>query len=207
MTELTIKLIILLLPGAIATLIYGKLILHKEWDNFKFVLFSILFGIFSYFLLQVIIDFLNLIAFSKFSNLSLWNDLNNPNLIPYREIIFSTIISVILAYLVSLAENEKVLSRIAKHFNVSNKYGDENLYSKFLNTKEVEYVYVRSIKNNLTYYGWVKSFSESENFSEILLSEVSVYSYEDSELLYDVPEIYLSFNKQEIIIELAKPNI
>lgn len=203
MTELTIKLIIILLPGAISTLIYGKLILHKEWDNFKFILFSILFGIFSYFLLQIIIDFINLFAFSKFSDLSLWNDLTNANKIPYGEIIFSTIISVILSYIVSLVENEKFISRIAKHFGVSNKYGDENLYSKFLNAKEVEYVYVRSIKNELTYYGWVKSFSESDNLSEICLADVSVYNYGDSEHLYDVSEIYLSFNKQEIIIELA----
>jgi hypothetical protein len=202
MTELTIKLIIILLPGAISTLIYGKLILHKEWDNFKFILFSILFGTFSYFSLQIIIDFINLFAFCKISDLSLWNDLTNANKIPYGEIMLSTIISVILSYIVSLVENEKVISRIAKHFDVSNKYGDENLYSKFLNAKEVEYVYVRSIKNNLTYYGWVKSFSESDNLSEICLAEVSVYNYEDSEHLYDVSEIYLSFNKQEIIIEL-----
>jgi hypothetical protein len=203
MTELTIKLIIILLPGAISTLIYGKLILHKEWDNFKFILYSILFGIFSYFLLQIIIDFINLFAFSKIPDLSLWNDLTIANKIPYGEITFSTIVSVILSYIVSLVENEKVISRIAKHFGVSNKYGDENLYSKFLNAKEVEYVYVRSIKNELTYYGWVKSFSESDNLSEICLAEVSVYNYKDSDHLYDVSEIYLSFNKQEIIIELA----
>lgn len=203
MSELTIKLIIILLPGAISTLIYGKLILHKEWDNFKFILFSILFGVFSFFLLQIIIDFINLFAFPKIADLSLWNDLTNANKIPYAEIIFSTIISVILSYIVSLVENEKVISRIAKHFGVSNKYGDENLYSKFLTAKEVEYVYVRSIKNELTYYGCVKSFSESDNLSEINLSEVSVYNYKDSEHLYDVSEIYLSFTKQEIIIELA----
>lgn len=203
MTELTIKLIIILLPGAISTLIYGKLILHKEWDHFKFILFSILFGVFSFFLLQIIIDFINLFAFSKIDDLSLWNDLTNAKKIPYGEIIFSTIISVIISYIVSLIENKKVISRIAKHFGVSNKYGDENLYSKFLNAKEVEYVYVRSIKNELTYYGWVKSFSESDKLSEICLAEVSVYNYLDSEHLYDVSEIYLSFTKQEIIIELA----
>ena len=48
MSELTIKLIIILIPGAIATLIFGKLILHKEWSSFRFVLYSILFGIVSY---------------------------------------------------------------------------------------------------------------------------------------------------------------
>jgi len=47
MSELTIKLIIILIPGAIATLIFGKLVLHKEWNNFKFVLYSILFGVVS----------------------------------------------------------------------------------------------------------------------------------------------------------------
>lgn len=56
----------------------------------------------------------------------------------------------------------------------------------------------------MTYHGWVKSFSENDNVSEIRLADVAVYNYSDSEFLYEVDEIYLSLNKHEIIIEIAK---
>jgi hypothetical protein len=204
MSELTIKLIVILIPGVIATLIFGKLILHKEWDSFKFILFSTLFGLFSYLIVQMIIDLLNLCSFFNISDLTIWNDLTNAKNIPYKEVVLSSFISILLAFIVSLIENRKIINRIAKYFNISNKYGEENLFSRFLNSKEIEYIYLRDIKNNLTYHGWIKSFSETDIVSEIRIADVSVYNYNDSEFLYDIEEVYLSLNKQDIIIELAK---
>ncbi len=46
-SELTLKLIIILIPGAIATVIIDKLTIHKEWPPFKFVVNAIILGIFS----------------------------------------------------------------------------------------------------------------------------------------------------------------
>lgn len=202
MSELTIKLIIILIPGAIATLIFGKLILHKEWNSFRFTLYSILFGIISYLILQIIINGINLCECNNLSDLTVWNNLNNPSSIPYQEVITASIVSVFLAFTGAKIENSKVINKVAAFFGISGKFGDENLFSMFLNSKEVEYIYLRDIKNQLTYHGWVKSFSENDNISEIRLSDVAVYNYSDSEFLYEVPEVYLSLNKQEIIIEL-----
>lgn len=203
MSELTIKLIIILIPGAISTLIFGKLILHKEWTSFRFVLYSILFGIISYLLLQFGINLINLFPSIKLSDLTIWKNLNNTAFIPYKEVGFASIISVITAFIASFIENKKIINKVAGFFGISGKYGDENLYSMFLNSKNVEFIYLRDIKNQLTYHGWVKSFCETENVSEIRLCEVAVYNYSDSEFLYEVGEVYLSLNKQEIIIELA----
>jgi len=203
MSELTIKLIIILIPGAIATLIFGKLILHKEWSSFRFVLYSILFGILSYLFLQLIINGINLCRANKLADLTIWNTLNDASSIPYKEVGFTSIISIIIAFIASLIENRKVINRFAGFFGISGKYGDENLYSMFLNSKNVQYIYLRDIKNQLTYHGWVKSFSENDNVSEIRLCDVAVYNYSDSKFLYEISEVYLSLNKQEIIIELA----
>ncbi len=203
MSELTVKLIILLLPGAVSTLIFGKLILHKEWDSFKFVLHSILFGAFSFLILQIVLNLLNLISDSFIKTLSIWSTITDSQKIPYAEIGYSTLISIILAFVVSKIENKKIVSKVAKRFGISNKYGDENLFSRFLNSSSTDYVYVRDIKNNLTYHGWVKSFSESENVSEVRLCDVIVYSYYNCEYIYEVPEVYLSFSKHDIIIEKA----
>ncbi|MEL6974511.1 MAG: hypothetical protein AAGL29_03855, partial [Bacteroidota bacterium] len=161
MSELTIKLIIILIPGAIATLIFGKLVLHKEWSSFRFILYSILFGVFAYVILQFAINFLNLCTCASISGLTIWDNLTNAYSIPYLEVFFATIVSFFLAFLMGLVENQKWISRFAKRLNISYKYGGENLFSRFLNDKKIDYVYLRDIKNNLTYHGWIKSFSES----------------------------------------------
>lgn len=203
MSDLTIKLIIILIPGAISTLIFGKLILHKEWSSFRFVLYSILFGIISYLTLQLIINAINLCKCNDLPELTIWSNLNDASSIPYIEVLFASLLSIILAFIATLIENRKVINRIAGFLGISGKYGDENLYSMFLGSKEVEFIYLRDIKNQLTYHGWVKSFSENDNISEIRLCDVAVYNYSNSEFLYEVGEIYLSLNKQEIIIELS----
>ena len=46
--------------------------------------------------------------------------------------------------------------------------------------------------------------SENNKFKEIVLEEVTVYNYPNSEKLYDVESIYLCFSKDNIIIESAK---
>ncbi len=203
MTELTLKLIIILIPGALATIIFGKLIMHKEWTNFKFILFSILFGIFSYLILQVFLELINWVFAKEIADLSLWASLTDAKEIPYREVLYSSLISIILAFFISFVENRKWINNFAKALKISSKYGEENLFSRFLNDPETEYIYLRDFKNNLTYHGWVKSFSENANVSEIRLSEVTVYSYDNSEFLYDIDEIYLSLGKSDIKIEKA----
>lgn len=206
-SELTIKLIIILIPGAIATLIFGNLILHKAWNNFRFILYSILFGITSYFVLQLGINFVNLCNNCSISDLTVWNNLSDTSAIPYSEVGFASIIAIIVAFTASMIQNRKLIYNIAGILGVSRKYGEENLFSNFLSNKEVDYIYLRDIKNQLTYHGWVKSFSENELLSEILLSDVAIYNYSDSQYLYEINEVFLSLNKHEIIIETAKPLI
>jgi len=203
MTELTLKLIIILIPGAIATIVFGKLILHKEWTNFKFILFSTLFGIFSYLTLQGFIELINWVFNKGIADLSIWASLTDAKNIPYREVFYSSLVSIVLAFIISFVENRKWINNFAKTLKISNKYGEENLFSRFLNEPDTEYIYLRDIKNNLTYYGWVKSFSENANVSEIRLAEVSVYSYDNSDFFYDIDEVYLSFSKADIKIEKA----
>ncbi len=47
MNELTIKIVMLLLPGIIITMLIDKFTEHKEWNNYKYSLFVISYGILS----------------------------------------------------------------------------------------------------------------------------------------------------------------
>jgi len=85
--------------------------------------------------------------------------------------------------------------------HVTSKYGDENLYSYFMNMKENEWIYVRDKENNLTYEGRAGWYSEREQVHELVLHDVIIYRYEDSARLYSVPTVYLSREIGKLVIE------
>lgn len=196
-SELTIKLILLLIPGAIASLIFEKLTLHRKWTAFKFIAHSVLFGGLSYLLAQWILNPSN----NDSSLTRFWQNLPSGE-IPFQAIKKAFIMSVLVGFVASGAEHYKIVNRVGKILRLTNKYGDENLYSYFLNAKNVSEVYVRDIKNNLTYHGMINSFAEKGELIELLLRDVGVYQYETSEFLYEIDKIYLSMSRADIVIEL-----
>jgi hypothetical protein len=52
-SEFTLKMILLHIPGPIASIIFEKLIIHKKWTPFQFVTNSIMFGGACYLLAQL----------------------------------------------------------------------------------------------------------------------------------------------------------
>jgi len=196
-SELTLKLIILLIPGAIACVIYEKITIHKKWNAFPFVANSILFGASSYIIAQLIFNLIG--NDSTFDNF--WSNLPTKE-IPYKAVNKSSIIAVILSLICAALDYHKVLNNFAKRLKITNKYGDENLYSYFLNAKNVDEVYVRDIKNNITYHGIIDAFSETSEFKELVLRDVKVYSYDKSKFMYTIEKVYLSRPKDDIIIEV-----
>ena len=202
-TEFTIKLIIILIPGAIASLIIESLTFHKKWTPFRIVFYSILLGGLSYLFLQSI--YLVIDRFDESCTnytLGIWGTVINGDALPFNEILWACLISIFLGFSLSGIINEKLLFNRTPDW-ISTKFGDDSLYYFFLNSPEVYPVYIRDIKNNLTYHGIVHTFSEDDFKKEITLRDVTVYSYQDSELLYSVPYVYLSKSQNDdFIIEI-----
>ncbi len=211
MNQLVVALIVILLPGIIAAIISDKLTTHSKWDSFKFGLYSFMLGVLSYALLQAIvyaIDMAKAISFTPVSwhHLKIWNSaLSGGTGIQAWEICVAVIFAVPVAFFASWSINYKLFNKIAQKIGVTTKYGDENLYSYYLNAEEIDWVYIRDPKNGFTYQGRVVSHSENDTVQELVLSEVSVYSYEDSTFLYQLPTIYLSREMGEFIIEAISP--
>nr|WP_288931322.1 hypothetical protein [uncultured Allomuricauda sp.] len=196
-SELTLKLILLLIPGSIACIIYERLTIHKQWNSFKFVTNAILFGAISYLVAQLGFGICG--TDETFANF--WENLPTKE-IPYDAIAKASMISILIGISSTAIDNYKLINRFGKWLKLTNKYGDENLYSYFLNAKEVEEVYIRDIENNITYHGIINSFSENEHFKEIVLIEVDVYEYETSKIMYSLDKVYLSKANDNLIIEL-----
>lgn len=213
-SALTIKLIILLVPGILAAKIYQRLtVRHKERSDFMFVLIAIMFGVFSYSLLQLIevllICFSNVLSPSckrEVKVLEAFDDISDSTKIPWLEVLLGSLLSILIAFFSVKVDHYKWLNWIAVKLRISNKYGDENLYSRWLNDKDIDWVYVRDYKNDLLYWGCVCSFSETEEFKELVLKEVSVFSNAEAKKMYKVDQIYLCLPKDEVKIEKAIDN-
>lgn len=218
MSELTLKLIILLLPGAIATIIYGKLIIHKEWNNFKYILLSTLFGMSSYLTLQCIISGLNFILkfeiselsfmpFSEINNLSIWKDITKSKDIPWTELPFAILISIMISFLMGLIENKKLIFRLARKMNFSDKYGDECLLYRYA-SREINggWIYIHDIDKELSYRGLLFAYSNEIDTYEIELHDVTIYHYKDSKEINTVKSVFITFPKDKLIIEFPNNN-
>jgi hypothetical protein len=213
MNSLVITIAIVLLPGLVASIICDKITVHTpKWGNFKYSIYSFLFGFFSYGLLQLLQwSYIFLSDFCNFSNiifseLDTWKIIQNEsNQVPFNEVFFALLLAPVVAFTSSSIVNHKIINRVAQKLNVSQKYGDENLFSFILNSKEVDWVYIRDIENQFTYLGRVVSYSECDSIQEIVLSEVDVYEYDTSDFLYSLPIIYLSRKIGTFTIEV--PNL
>jgi hypothetical protein len=201
MNELVIIIILLLTPGIIGVLICDALILHKSWDQFKYIIYSFVIGLLSYCILQLIYLIIGW-WYNCNLTLSIWQlEFISQKHINWLEILYSIPVSIILSLVLITLINRKILGKFAKYFKISNKYGDEDLFYYFLNSNEINWIYVRDIKNNLTYKGAIDTFSDNTLEKEIVLRDVTVYRYEDSAELYSVPYIYLNYKKDNVILE------
>lgn len=206
-SDFTIRLIILLIPGAIASLIVESITIHNKWTQFRFIVSSIILGGASFCVLQVLYWAFQLCRSCRngfaFENLQTWDCFfkKESTIVPL-EIFFCLIVSVVVGYLVSYLIQHKAIFKLAKRLNVSRKFGDDSLYYQYLNSADVDWVYVRDKTTGLTYMGQVESFSEDEKNKELLLRNVTVYSYENSDELYKLKQIYLKFNERDVVIEL-----
>jgi hypothetical protein len=110
----------------------------------------------------------------------------------------SLFLSTIWLYIV----RHRLLMRFLHCIGATRRYGDEDVWSYTLNSRDanVEYVHVRDIGNGFIFAGWVNGYSENEDFRELLLSDVIVYSSKGEEISRP-PVLYISRPKDNIWVE------
>ncbi|WP_019567800.1 hypothetical protein [Thioalkalivibrio sp. ALMg13-2] len=210
MNELAIAVVVILFPGLIAAVICDKITVHSpRWGSFKYSVYSFVLGVSSYVALQGIVYiwnwfsglFVPTVSFVS-KTLDVWTIVTTQTVsIDPSEVFWATILSPVIAVLAAFTVNHKIIHKAAQRLRVSGKYGDENLFSFFLNAQDINWVYVRDIPSKLTYQGRVVSFSEADDMQELVLSEVTVFAYETSDEYYSVPLLYLSKERGSFIIE------
>lgn len=217
MNELAITIGIILFPGLIATVIADKITQHtKRWGTFKYSIYSFIFGVSCYVLLQgIIFGFWipahyicpNSLTLSSIT-LDVWSIISTEKFsISISNVFWATALSPVVAVIVVYTYNEKIINKLAHKMGISSKYGDENLFSYYLNSNDLDWVYVRDIPNKFTYQGRILAYSEADDIQEIVLSDATVFDYETSDELYSLPKIYLSKPRGSFIIEAIPPEL
>jgi|GEM_PF-543088 len=207
MKYLFIVLIIILIPGLIASLILSGFTRHKKWDNFTFTTYTVIFGFFSYFILIALkTAVFHATGFSY--NLKIIDDLNNIDDLSkiklenavYCEIFAACIIGVAAALFMSYVINHKLISRLALRFNIADKNGVEGLFYAYLDTKNDAWLSVRDYSKNILYTGRLASYSEQDDVQEIALRDVDIYRSDLPEP-YHAADIYLCGKYGDLTIE------
>jgi hypothetical protein len=208
MNDLLLTIGIISFPDLIAALVCDKLVVHtRPWDSFKYGIYTFVFGVSSYVALQAVYS--ALLSFDRYlpylqvsTGLSTWDVISSrKGAVSYAEVAWATLISPLVAAIASVTVNYKVINKLAQRFNISHKFGDENLYSYFLNSPNINWIYVRDFKNNLTYQGQVQSFSETTEIQELVLADVTVFEYSTSDEFYSIPFLYLCGPHGSYVIE------
>lgn len=208
MNDLVILVGLISFPGLVATIICDKILVHTEkWASFKYAVYTFILGVAAYLALQIIVGLVDLSGrylpfLGKDPALNIWGILTDrSNGIRWGEIAWATALAPFVAGIAAVITNKKIVNKVAQLLRISDKYGDENLFSYFLNSPDVRWVYVRDIENNLSYRGLVKSFAETKEVQEVVLTDVTVFDYENSDELYSVERIYLAKPAGSFVIE------
>ena len=213
MNELTVKIVMILFPGIICTILLDKILEHKPWDNFKYSLLIIFYGILSYSFLQLFYTIAELlkVGYSNFNLenvkvLSVWDFGGNGVNIPYIEVIYAGLTSVFLACTISYVEHKEFLTSIFRRFSITEKYGDYTTNYQLLKNNRNEWIDITIWDKNLFIRGLVVSINETNGLCELCISNAEVFQLKNDEVesLYFVDYISISEKYDNLIISTTQ---
>jgi hypothetical protein len=122
--------------------------------------------------------------------------------IPVEAILYGIVVGLVFALLISAAINHKLLNRVARKWRVTRKFGDRDVWSYVMNSPGTPWLLVRDSQKSLYYLGFVEAFSDEESTRELYLRNVRIYDNETGDELYQTAEMYLSFPRDGIAVEI-----
>ena len=211
-TELVWNLFIILLPGVVATLMLRYFVTHKQFPIFEFVIYSATLGI-GVFIVMELFYSIYWIIFSIFSNvklyfglnLSIWDKLfTGIKSVNKYELFISYLISIPFGYICGFIISKKYILSFFRKLALTERSGDDDVWSFYLNSNKVAWVFIHVKSEGYTYYGRISAYSDSTEKREILLSDVITYDSSTWTELYQVTETYLELKDFDYKIETPK---
>lgn len=204
-TSLTVKLIVLLLPGIFGTFFYEKLSYKKQFDLREYIVSVIIIGFLSYSLLELLYKLCNSICNCTNYKVLFFDLLfNESGKVKLSELFDSTIISLFVGIVFALFYNKGIFYGFFRKMGITNESGKDVWNQLFDNdTRGINaYVYVINKKEDIIYGGEVAEYSPNSNRPELLLENVVVTrATKRDDLLYKLNKVYLRLT-DDIVIEI-----
>lgn len=192
-SEFTLTLLFLFLPGILGVLLIGALTVVKVTEIKIFSLYVYLLSVISYLFTGFINDY-------RFINFLLKGNLN---IIP-KEIFIATIVSLVLSILIIYVINFNLMYKLAGKLRLSTKFGNNDVWLTLFNDKNTTWITLRPSDCEQYFVGEVEHFSDENNLRELTLVNVAIYSDDNGKYLYSQDKIYFSFPAdQNITIEIG----
>jgi len=201
LSEFTLKIIFLFVPGLISFLMIDALTIHKELKLYQLLVGSLILGFANYLLYYVGGHALKVCLEVDFDFFFLQALANKAADLDHREIACVTGLAVPVGFVVSYAINHKMLHRLAHMLRISKKFGDVDVWSYIMNSRVPAWVVIRDVQHDLMYEGWIHAFSDSTGKDEVFLRDVKVFSNSTAEKLYEVPGMYLPRRREALTVE------
>jgi hypothetical protein len=198
---------LILLPGLIAFIIAESLIPYSKAEFKRSVAYVIILSAISFFIAIIFWKLyykLGLLLAFKYnvSNLELTNIFSFKENIYFTFLVF--VISIALGIFFAWAINKHIIYKLMSKLGGSSMTSNMEVWDDFFALKrENSFVVVRDIKNNLMYYGSVNYYSIATTSQMIALhlNNVDVFDNESSVKLYNVKELYLPFQPENMTVE------
>lgn len=179
----------------------------KDWQDFLAIVFI---SVLSYGLLYLVYCLIALLA-KVISHQSVAlavtsiDALTNTNAsLNFFEIIYASLIAIVVGVITGVFYNKKTLFKIARWLNLSTHYGDDDVWSYLTNSDDVEWLFARDHKVGLVYYGRLSVYSDSDEKRELLLEDVDVYNNADGAHRYHTDSLYICRDDNELTLEVPK---
>lgn len=208
-SSLLIRIIFLSLPGIATSIIYHKLIRRRsrrDWEDiFKIGLFSLI----NYCTLYIIIFLINLSG-SNFGFHTYDAIFDETITLPGNEIVIATLLAIPIGFVLSFFSKKRLVNRIGQKLKATTLISDNDVWEDFLDLWSGKWVFVRDKIRNLTYYGYIDLYSESNKTREVVIRDVKVYTDlvekigEKTKHLYNLDAIYISRTNDYLTIEVPK---
>ena len=182
LTDLTVKLLLLFLPGIVCFMTVDTLTVHRERKGHEIFLLTFLYGLLSYLtyallrsvyvlLAWVAVAALHCLPFAGVRGLStpslrlsIFRSLcDSSKAVDLVEVLIATLVAVLLGLAISFARDRCWLHNLASRFHISRKFGQLNVWSFVINSPDVQWATVRDLDNNLMFQGYILAFSDVED--------------------------------------------
>lgn len=212
-TELVWKLFVILLPGVVSTLMVRYITTHKQYSIFEFLIYSACLGIGTFIIMELfyslfwaIYGILSSNISTEFGlNLKIWDSLiNGVSSIDKNELFLSYLLAIPFGFFWGFVISNKIVIRLFQKWKLTTRYGDNDVWSFYFNSPNTNWIYLHNKKENLTYFGKIRAYSDTGEKREVLIEDVIVYASDKWEQLYESDAVYLELSDDNYTIETPK---